>query len=343
MQNKILVTGGSGFLALHIINQLLKQNFTVKTTVRSQKSFDNVLATLKANHTPNLDQLSYVKADLSNDDNWDKAMQDCEYVLSVASPVFFEIPKNEDQAIRPAVDGIRRILMAAEKANVKKVVMTSNFGAVGFSKPAGPGQITTEDDWTNVNEPGLSIYEKSKLIAEKTAWEYVDQHPNGPVLTTINPVAMFGPSLNNHVSGSLDLLINLLNGSMKRMPNLPLNLVDVRDVVELHIKAMLTPNADGQRFIATADGQISMPQIANILKKQRPQISQKVSIKLLPNWLINLMAPFSKQAKEGKLMINMNRNVSNEKAKRILDWQPRDNNEKLVLISTDNLVKNKII
>lgn len=342
MKTTVLVTGGSGFLSLHIIYQLLNQGFIVRTTVRSDQSFKNVVNTLKRHDTPNIDQLSYVKADLAKDDNWDLAMRDCEYVMSVASPVFFTIPKDENEAIKPATEGILRILKAATKNQVKKVVMTSNFGAVGFSKKRFDG-ITTENDWTNVDEPGLSIYEKSKLIAEQTAWQYVHETIDAPILTTIQPVAMLGPSLNDHVSGSFDLLTGLLDGTTKFIPDIPLNVVDVRDVADMHIKAMLNPQADYQRFIASADGQISLFEIAKLLKNKRPQISNKISNRKIPNGLIKLLALFNKRAKEGALMLDINRKVSNQKAKKVLNWYPRNENEDIVLISADCLAKNNLI
>ncbi|MBC1543961.1 NAD-dependent epimerase/dehydratase family protein [Listeria cossartiae] len=337
MKNNVLVTGGTGFLGMHIIFQLLQKGYRVKTTVRSLKSKDNVIKILKNNGITDFTQLSFVELDLSKDAGWKEAMLDCEYVLSVASPVFFGKFKNEDELIRPAIDGITRILKAAKAAKVKRVVMTSNFGAIGFSN-SDKTSITTEAFWTDEFAKGLSAYEKSKLIAEKEAWKFMGNETELE-FATINPVAIFGPSQSSHVSGSFDLLKNLLNGSMKRVINIPLNVVDVRDVADLHIRAMITKEANGERFIASADGEISMEDIAHLLRQKRPDLVSKMPQKTLPNIAIRAAALFNKHAKEGELMINMNRQISNEKAKKMLGWTPISTKEEAVLAAVDSLAK----
>lgn len=342
MMETVLVTGGTGFLGAQIILQLLQKGYSVRTTLRSLNSKNKVIATLKANGITSFDRLSFFEADLSKDDNWNEIMKDCDYVLSVASPVFFTIPKDENEMIRPALEGIVRILKNARDAGVKRVVMTSNFGAIGFSNK-NSNVITTEEDWTNPNEKGLSVYEKSKLLAEQTAWNFIKKEGGDLEFTTINPVAILGPSLSAHISGSFGILENLLNGSMKAVPNIPLNIIDVRDVADLHIRAMTNPKAKGERFIASADGQISMPEIAALLKSKRSEAARNVSTKTLPNLVINLGALFSKHAKEGALLLGMNRNVSNDKAKKILGWTPIANNEDAILASIDSMVKFGII
>jgi nucleoside-diphosphate-sugar epimerase len=136
---------------------------------------------------------------------------------------------------------------------------------------------------------------------------------------------------------------SVIDGSLKRIPNIPLNVIDVRDVVDLHIRAMTNPKADGQRFIASEDGQITLPEIATLIRNQRPQLSPQIPTKVMPNWILRVGSLFSKQAQEGKLLIDINRNVSNQKAKQILDWQPLSNNEETVLATVDSLVKYKLL
>jgi nucleoside-diphosphate-sugar epimerase len=342
MLGNVLVTGGTGFVGTHIILQLLQKGYSVKTTLRSINSKSKVIDTLKSNGITTFDNLTFIEADLSIDDNWDEAMNGCDYVLSVASPVFFDIPKDENEMIRPAVEGIVRILKAAKKSNVKRVVMTSNFGAVGFSNK-NPNKATTEEDWTDVNEKGLSAYEKSKLLAERAAWDFIKKEGGDLEFVTINPVAIWGPSLSAHISGSFGLLEHLLDGSMKAIPNIPLNIVDVRDVADLHIRAMTNPKANAQRFIASYDGQISLPEIAALLRYKKPDISKKISTKTLPNWIISLGALFNAEAKEGKLLLGMSRNVSNTKAKEILGWKPISNIEETILASVNSMNKYGII
>ena len=336
MMKKVLVTGGTGFVGMHIILQLLQKGYRVKTTVRSMKSKNQVIDTLKANGITNLDDLAFAEADLSKDDNWEEAMKGCDYVLSVASPVFMTIPEDENEAIRPAVEGILRILKAAQKAKVKRVVMTSNFGAVGFSNKKSD-QPTTENDWTKTQQKGLSIYEKSKLLAERAAWDFIRSEGGNLEFTTINPVAIFGPALSNHLSGSFVLFDMLLSG--KPYPNLPLNIVDVRDVADLHIRAMTAPEAKSERFIASADGQISMQEIAALLKQEIPEVSGKISSRIIPNGAIYLAALFNKHAKEGVAMLKINRNVSNAKARNKLGWKPIATKEEVVLDSMKSMIK----
>jgi nucleoside-diphosphate-sugar epimerase len=341
-KEKVLVTGGTGFLGMQIIQQLLQKGYQVKTTVRSLKSKDKLIETLKANGITTFSNLSFATTELTKDDNWEEAMKDCKYVLSVASPVFMERPKIENEAIKPAVEGILRILKFAKKTGVKRVVMTSNFGAVGFSH-TDKTKETTEQDWTNLSQKGLSVYEKSKTLAEKSAWEFIKNEGGSLEFTTINPVAILGPSSDEHISGSFGILNHLLDGSMKAVPNIPLNIVDVRDVADMHIRAMTIPEANGNRFIATADGQISMPEIATLLKNKFPKLATKVSTKKIPNFVLNIASLFNEKAKEGKLLLNVNRNVSNAKAKHILGWKPIATKEEAIVAAMESMIKYKII
>lgn len=294
MENKgiVLVTGGTGFVGMRIILQLLERGYQVRTTVRNAKGIDKIKEALSTNSFTSLEHLSFEEAELTEDANWTKAMEGCKYVLSVASPVFFGKPKNEDEAIRPAVEGILRILKFAKEAGVKRVVMTSNFGAVGFTQ-TDKSRETTEADWIKTDAKGLSVYEKSKTLAEKAAWDFIKNKGGNLEFATINPVAILGPSLDAHISGSFHLLENLLHGTLKAIPNIPLNVVDVRDVADLHIRAMESPNANGQRFIASADGQISLPQIAELLRSEKPEVTQKVAKRILSNWVLKMTSVFN--------------------------------------------------
>ncbi|MDF2925823.1 MAG: 3-beta hydroxysteroid dehydrogenase [Paenibacillaceae bacterium] len=342
MSETVLVTGGTGFVGTQIIYQLLQKGYSVKTTLRSLTSKSKVLDLLKMNGITALEGLSFVEADLSGDKHWAEAAAGCDYVLSVASPVFFTKPKDEHEMIRPAKEGIVRVLRAARDANVKRVVMTSNFGAVGFSNKKR-NSVTTEADWTDPNEKGLSVYEKSKLLAEQAAWTFIKNEGGRLEFATINPVAILGPSLSAHVSGSFGILEHLLDGSMKAVPHIPLNIVDVRDVADLHIRAMTHPGANGQRFIASADGQITMPQIANLLKLKVPDLAGKVATKTLPSGVLHLAALFNGQAREASLLLRINRNVSNSKAKSLLGWTPVASNEEAVLASVRSMIQYGIV
>lgn len=344
MENKgtVLVTGGSGFVGMQILLQLLHKGYSVRTTIRNAKSKEKMLGTLHAQGVAGLDSLSFVEAELTSDTNWAKAMDGCMYVLSVASPVFFHQPDNEAEAIRPAVEGILRILRFAKNTGVKRVVMTSNFGAVGFTQ-TDLNRQTTEDDWTDTEASGLSIYEKSKTLAESAAWDFIRKEGAGLEFATINPVGIWGPSLDEHVSKSFHLLQNLLNGSMKMIPQIPLNVVDVRDVADLHIRAMITPAAAGQRFIASADGQISLPEIAALFRERYPDLADKIPTRNLPNGLLRLAALFNARAREGLLFMKMNRDISNRKAKEVLGWKPIASKEATLLASAESMIRYGLI
>ncbi|GAA6768488.1 hypothetical protein AAFH68_44440 [Flavobacterium sp. CGRL1] len=246
---KVLVTGGTGFVAIHSILQLLNRGYQVRTTVRSLNSRDEIFEMLKNGGITDFSQLEFIETDLTSDKNWNEAMIDCQYVLHIASPIFLRLPKNEDEMIRPAVDGTLRVLKAARDCGVKRVVMTSNFGAVGYSHK-DKNSLIAEESWTDPNEKGLSTYNKSKVLAEKAAWDFIEKEGGALELSVINPMGIFGPSLNEDLSSGFELLKKLLDGSMKAIPDIRLGIVDVRDVAELHILAMEKPQAKGERFFS---------------------------------------------------------------------------------------------
>ena len=337
----VLVTGGSGVVGGYCILQLLQKGYRVKTTLRSINKKNDVIEMLKNGGITTFNKLTFVETELTKDANWADAMNGCQYVLHVASPTHLE-SKDENEMIRPAVDGVLRVLKAARNAGVKRVVLTSSFGALGFSNKDRNTE-TTEVNWTDPYEKGLSAYEKSKVLAERAAWDFIKNEGGSLELAVINPVAIFGPTLGPGKSPSLGLLKLLLSGSWKAVPNMPLNVVDIRDVADLHIRAMTNPNANGQRFIASADGEISMPEIAILLKNRMPGVSGKVSTKILPDWVLRIAALFNPQAKQAILFLKINRNVSNAKAKKILGWTPVANNEEAILASMESMIKYGVI
>ena len=168
----VLVTGGTGFVGAHCILQLLQKGYKVKTTLRSLNRKKEVLDMLSVGGITSFENLEFIEADLTKDANWNEAVKSCDYVLHVASPIFLRIPKDENEMIRPAVEGTLRVLKAARDAGVKRVVMTSNFGAVGYSH-TDTTKVITEESWTDPNEKGLSAYNKSKVLAERAAWDFM--------------------------------------------------------------------------------------------------------------------------------------------------------------------------
>lgn len=334
---KVLVTGGTGFVAIHSILQLLNRGYQVRTTVRSLKSKDKIFEMLQNGGITDFSTLEFIETDLTSDKNWPEAMIDCDYVLHIASPIFLRLPKDEDEMIRPAVDGTLRVLKAARDAGVKRVVMTSNFGAVGYSHK-DKNSLITEESWTDPNEKGLSTYNKSKVLAEKAAWDFMKNEGGALELSVINPMGIFGPSLNKDLSSGFELLKKLLDGSMKAIPDIRLGIVDVRDVAELHILAMENPEAKSQRFLALSGGTMSLMEIVKFLKEKMPYVTEKAPSKSLPTFIIRLTALFNDQAKAILPLVGINRNASNKKAKTILGWTPRTN-EEAIMASIISLIK----
>ncbi|MFT4154862.1 SDR family oxidoreductase [Parafilimonas sp.] len=333
----VLVTGGSGFVGGHCIVQLLQKGYNVRTTIRSLSKKKTVIEMLKNGNIQSFNNISFAETDLLDDRNWDEAANGCNYALHIASPIHLAIPKDENEMIKPAVNGTLRVLKAARDAGVKRVVMTSNFGAVGYSHK-DPAKLITEESWTDPNEKGLSAYNKSKVLAERAAWEFMKNEGANLELTVINPVAIFGPALDAKLSSGFELLKNVLDGTLKRIPNLELAIVDVRDLADLHMKAMESASAKGQRFLALSDGTMSLPEIAVFLKNKMPDIAQKASTKTIPDWAVKFAGLFNPKAKALASMLGVNRKASNDKAKTILGWKPRPK-EQAIAASAESLNK----
>jgi len=334
MTTQILVTGGDGFLALHIIQKLLQQGYAVRATLRSLAKAAGVRKTLMAAHTPHVDQLTFVQADLSRDTGWAAAMQNVTAVMSVAAPVFVNDGPVSAAVANSAEQGTLRILKAAETAGVKRVVMTANLGAVGFSS-FDPRHVITEKDWTDSAQSGLSAYELSKLMAEQHAWTYLAETHSPLEFVTVNAGAMLGPALGEHVTGSFGIVQRLLAG--KASPNLVFNVADVRDVADIHVRAMTTAAASGQRFLAVEDGAISMQEMIGLIRKHRPAVAQHLPRHLLPASLIHVLAPLNKTIREADLTLRLGHTVSNQKARSVLGWQPISDNASAVLAAVDSL------
>ncbi|MUV04698.1 NAD-dependent epimerase/dehydratase family protein [Flavobacterium rakeshii] len=312
----VLVTGGSGFLGVHTLLQLLQLGYTVRTTVRSLTKKESVIHALQEGGITDISTLSFYEADLTSDKGWKEAISGCDYVLHVASPFPASDPEDEMELIIPARDGALRVLKAAEQAGVKRVVLTSSFAAVGYS-PKPDGHIFTEKDWTNP-EDTKQAYIKSKTIAEKVAWDFIHTVGCEMELTVINPVGIFGPTLGGISSASIDVVIKgILNGAIKESPSFTMGVVDVRDVADLHIKAMLATEATGERFIAATDEIVSFYDVAQLIKQERPSLSTSIVD----------MQPTPGQFYKG---------ISNQKAVTVLQWQPRGTKEAL-LSSVDSL------
>lgn len=325
----VLVTGGSGFVAIHCILQLLNAGYRVRTTVRSAPREADVRAMLKTGGCTETERLSFGRADLLADEGWAEATADCDYVLHVASPFPANVPQHEDELIRPAREGTLRVLRAARDAGVKRVVLTSSFAAMGYGH-APLGRPVEETDWTDVNGPHVSAYAKSKTLAERAAWNFISREGRGLELAVVNPVGIFGPALGADMSTSIALIQRILEGSVPGLPRIVTGLVDVRDVADLHLRAMTDPAARGERFLAVAEDFIDIPEITRILKSRLGPAAKRVPRFVIPDWAIRLIARFDPSVAVILSELGQRRNASNAKARRILNWTPRSNEEALI-------------
>ena len=325
----ILVTGGSGFIGAHAILQLLNAGHRVRTTVRSLQREPQVRAMLKQGGAEPGEQLSFVAADLESDAGWPQAVAGCEYVLHVASPFPAHVPKHEDELIVPAREGALRVLRAARDAAVKRVVLTSSFAAIGYGQPPQSAPFT-ESNWSNTSGSDVTAYVKSKTLAERAAWDFIAKEGGSLQLSVVNPVAVFGPVLGPDYSTSILLIQRLMSGTVPGSPKLSFGVVDVRDVADLHIRAMTHPAANGERFLATAGDFMLIHAIAMVLKERMGEAGKKVPTRQLPNWLIRLAALRDPAVKQILPELGKLKNGSNEKAKRVLGWTPRSSEEAIV-------------
>jgi len=220
---------------------------------------------------------------------------------------------------------------------VKRVVLTSSFAAIGYGKPMGRKPFT-EEDWTNPDGDGVSAYAKSKTLAERAAWEFIEREGGGLELAVVNPVGVFGPALGSDFSTSLQLVKRLLDGAMPGIPRVAFGIVDVRDVADLHVRAMTDPAAAGERFLAVAGEFMTVAEIAAVLRERMGDDAKKVPTRMLPDWLVRLVARFDSSVKQIVPELGKVKQASNEKAKRVLGWAPRSNDDAIVA-SAESLIR----
>jgi nucleoside-diphosphate-sugar epimerase len=322
----VLVTGGSGFIAVNCIIKLLEQGYSVRTTLRTLNRQNEVKDMLKNGGIVSYDNLSFIEANLSDDKNWNKAVEGCEYVLHVASPTPATCPDDADAMVKMAVDGVLNVFRAAKKSGVKRIVLTSASGAV-LAGHKNHSEIFTENDWTNLNA-SINAYQRSKTQAEQEAWKFAKE--NDMELASVLPVAVMGPVLGKDFSHSNQTVKDMLEGKMTTLLHLGFDYVDVRDVADLHILAMERAEAAGERFLATAGENLTFRQIAEILKKHFGDKANKVSTREMPDFAVKLLALFIKKLKMPATFLGQNTTCSNEKAKRLLGWSPRPPEEAII-------------
>ena len=310
---KVLVSGVSGFIGMHCAKQLLDKGYKVVGTTRSASKHDEVMAAI--GH----ENLSLVNADLLSDENWDSAIEGCDYVLHVASPVMMGEPDHEDVLVKPAKEGTMRVVQLAAKHKVKRVVITSSVAAVSYG-PHHHKDHFDDTDWSDINDPGIPSYNKSKTVAEKAAREFVAGLSGEDKLEicTMHPALVVGPSLSSDIGESNTVVKRMLDGSTPGTPKLHMGFVDVRDVAAMHVAAMTAEGAAGQRFILS-ESSLWLSEMSTILRDAGFDKAPKRNI---PNFILKIIALRDKDLSGTIPLLGRVGTYDISKTKDILGWQP---------------------
>ncbi|MET9111034.1 NAD-dependent epimerase/dehydratase family protein [Streptomyces zhihengii] len=330
----VLVTGATGYLGGQTVSHLLGAGVRVRAAVREENRSGEVLEALRRAGVDPAGRLEFVEASLDDDRGWAEAADGVAHVLHLASPFPHTPPETEDELIRPARDGALRVIAAARAAGVPRVVMTSSFAAVGYT--AKPGNRYSEADWTDPETEGLPAYHKSKVLAERAAWDFV-RAEGGVELAVVNPTGIFGPMLGDRPSASVGLVRAMLSGQMPVVPVMYFGVVDVRDVVDLHVRAMLSPEAAGERFLGVSGPAVSLFDVAGILRDHFPAAADvlpgtELTIEEVEEAAMTQPAFREAAALKGRIPV-----ISNEKARSVLGWRPR-NVTRTVVDTADSLI-----
>ncbi len=335
MKKRVLLTGISGFLGSHTAIQLLNKGYEVIGTIRNLNRADDINKVI-SHHSSNTDNLIIVEANLLNENIWVKLTKDIDYVMHIASPFPRTLPKNDEELVIPAKQGTLNVLRAASKNGVKRIVITSSSTAVLYGKEKNKRDgIYTEEEWTDeTNLKDTAPYIRSKTIAEKAAWEFIKTDNSGLELTTVCPGAILGPVLEKDFGTSANIVIKTMDGSSPAIPQIGFEIVDVRSVADLQIRAMEMKKAAGQRFNASV-GFMKFKEIADILRVEYPD--KKIPKKTLPNFMTRFISNFEKTLKPILIDLNVERKLDNSKAKKLLSWEPIPN-RKAVLDCAESVI-----
>ena len=316
MTDSVLLTGISGYLGSHVALQLLKGGYKVRGSLRSPNRADEVRATMKR-HGADTGNLEFVTLDLLSNDGWDDAMKGVRYVQHTASPFITRMPADKMELIAPAVEGTKRAMNSALKADVEHVVLTSSMAAIMYGHERTRTTPFTEDDWSNINSPDANAYTQSKTLAERAAWELIEDAGRKDDLRVINPSFIMGPLLNADPGTSGAIILRLLKGQMPAAPRLSFPCVDVRDVAALHIMAMTSTKAAGSRLATSADN-LTLLEIAGALKDQLPAYAKKLPRFELPDWIVRIAARFDADARGSIAELGHRRTVDARRARALL-------------------------
>lgn len=317
-EKTILVTGISGFIAKHCALDLLQHGYRVRGTVRSQKKADEVKATLGA--LCDVSRLEFVQADLMADADWDKAMQGVYGVLHLASPFILNEPKDPDELIRPAVDGTMRVMQAAVAAGVKRFVQTSSMAAIMYGHSKDRTAPFTEDDWTQMEGPGVTSYTRSKTMSERAARDFMAQQKPPMHYASVNPGLVLGPLLDRDMGGSAEVIQMFLRGKYPGCPKLSFTVVDVRDVARMHRLALETQEPSGGRYMAVSGAAWFLDMMRPIKARLGAQ-AKKVPAFELPNFMIHLVAMFDPAARTVLADLGREARVDNSHTRKALGME----------------------
>lgn len=317
---QVLVTGVTGFIGAHLTIQLLNKEYQVRGSLRNMDRAEEIRSVI-AEHAEDIERLSFVEADLLQEKVWQEAMQGVDYVMHVASPFPRLLPKNDEELIRPARQGTLHVLQAAAANGVKKVVLTSSSGAIMYGKDKARKKGTyTEKDWTDVsNRKDTTAYLRSKTLAERAAWDFMEKDNSGMSLSVICPGAVLGPVLEKDFGTSANVVIKLLDGGAPGIPDMGFDFVDVRSVADLHIRAMESPKAENERF-AASNGFLKFRDLAEILQEAYP--GRRVPKRILPNWAVRAYSLIDPSAKPILIDLGAERKMDCSKARQWLGWEP---------------------
>lgn len=324
MANTVLVSGGSGYIAGFLIRQLVAEGWMVHTTVRSLAKEAAVRELLAVDQG----RVKFFAADLNADAGWAEAMTGCRHVAHVASPLPTGVPKDANELIVPARDGALRALRAAKAAGVQRFVMTSSVAAISYGRGRGVHNFT-EADWTDLSKPGLTPYIQSKTVAERAARDWVAAEGGDMEYCSICPSVVLGPVWSRDYSASIGIVKKLLDGSLGACPDFGFGVVDVRDVADLHVRALTAPDMAGERFIASGRF-IKLREAADILRAALGPEAHKVTTRNVPDWLVRVAAHFNPVAKAVVGELGSVRNQDASHAKAVLNWATRPVEQSIV-------------
>lgn len=323
MTKQVLVTGGSGYIAGFIIRQLVEDGWQVNTTIRNLAREAEVRRTLGVPQ----DRLRFFAADLTSDAGWAEATAGCSHVVHVASPIPAEAAKTADELIVPARDGALRALRFARDAGAERLVMTSSVAAIAYGHK---GRDTfSEADWSNLDDPSVQPYPRSKTVAERAARDWLAKEGGALEFVTVNPALVLGPILSADFSASVEVVKRLLAGSLPGIPPIGFGVVDVRDVADLHVRALTAPSIAGERFIASGPF-MSMYDLAQVLRDRLGPEARKVPTRRLPALLLRLVAVFDPMVRQITGELGKTRATPATHARDVLGWTPRPAEETIV-------------